>query len=251
MSLKIYHSSFPLVTRHSFFPTLRPQTKTMGKNVIITGSTGMVGKGVLLECLEHPSIDQILIVNRSSLGMNHPKLKEVLLSDFSNVASIKNNLSGYDGCFYCMGVSSIGMSEEKYTQITFETTKAFVDTLYSLNPQMVFNYVSGTGTDSTEKSSTMWARVKGKTENYVLGKGFKDAFAFRPGIILPEKGIESKTGWYNTIYKITRPFFPLFKKSKNVTTTTRVGMAMINSLGHGFKKKILENSDINQMAEAA
>ncbi|MEZ4980383.1 MAG: epimerase [Saprospiraceae bacterium] len=221
----------------------------MGKNVIITGSTGMVGKGVLLECLEHPSIDQILIINRSTLGINHPKLKEILLKDFSKVESIKKGLSGFDACFYCMGVSAIGMNEEKYTQITFETTKSFADTLYELNPEMVFNYVSGTGTDSSEKGSLMWARVKGKTENYILGKGFKDAYAFRPGIILPEKGIESKTGWYNTMYKITRPFFPLFKKSKNVTTTTRVGLAMIHSIEHPLKKKILENSDINLMAE--
>ncbi|MEZ5058648.1 MAG: epimerase [Saprospiraceae bacterium] len=221
----------------------------MGKNVIITGSTGMVGKGVLLECLEHPSIDQILIINRSTLGINHPKLKEILLKDFSKVESIKKGLSGFDACFYCMGVSAIGMNEEKYNQITFETTKSFADTLYELNPEMVFNYVSGTGTDSSEKGSLMWARVKGKTENYILGKGFKDAYAFRPGIILPEKGIESKTGWYNTMYKITRPFFPLFKKSKNVTTTTRVGLAMIHSIEHPLKKKILENSDINLMAE--
>jgi uncharacterized protein YbjT (DUF2867 family) len=223
----------------------------MGKKVIITGSTGMVGKGVLLECLEHPSIDQVLIVNRSTLGMNHPKLKEILLSDFSNVESIKHVLTGFDGCFYCMGVSAIGMNEEKYTQITYNTTRAFADILFELKPLMVFNYVSGTGTDSSEKGSLMWARVKGKTENYVLGKGFQDAYAFRPGIILPEKGIESKTGWYNTLYKITRPLFPLFKKSKNVTTTTSVGLAMIHTLEHSFKKKILENSDINQLAEMA
>ena len=152
--------------------------------VIITGSTGMVGKGVLLECLESPKIEEVLIINRSTLGMEHPKLKEVLLADFSTVESIKDELESYDACFYCMGVSSVGMSEEQYTIITYDVTKAFADVLYELNPDMVFIYVSGTGTDSSEKSRIMWARVKGRTENMVLNKGFKDAYAFRPGAII-------------------------------------------------------------------
>jgi nucleoside-diphosphate-sugar epimerase len=215
--------------------------------VMITGSTGMVGKGVLLECLESPKIEEVLVINRSTLGMNHPKLKEVLLADFSTVESIKDQLEGYDACFYCMGVSSVGMSEEQYTQITYATTRAFADVLYALNPNAVFIYVSGTGTDSTEKSRIMWARVKGRTENMVLNKGFKDAYAFRPGVIIPEKGIQSRTGWYNAIYVVMRPFFSLLKRSKNITTTTRLGQAMIELLEFPQAEKQLENVDINKL----
>ena len=217
--------------------------------VIITGATGMVGKGVLLECLDHPKISEVLIINRNSLEMQHIKLKEVLLKDFSQVASIKNELKEYEACFFCMGVSAMGMSEDKYTAITYYTAKAFADVLYDLNPNMIFNYVSGSGTDSTEKGRQMWARVKGKTENYILNKGFKDAYAFRPGVIIPEKGIESRTGWYNIVYKITRPFFEWMKKSKNITTTTKIGLAMINSMSNTQKLKHLENKDINTLSE--
>lgn len=217
--------------------------------VIITGSSGMVGKGVLLECLESEAIEKVLVVNRSSIEMEHPKLEEVLLQDFLKVDSIKDQLKGYDACFYCMGVSALGLSEETYHKITYSTAKAFVDVLFDLNPNMVFNYVSGTGTDSTEKGNSMWARVKGKTENMIFEKGFKDAYAFRPGVILPEKGIRSRTKWYNLMYAITRPFFPLMRRSKNITTTTRVGKAMINTLRYPSDKKILENIDINNLAE--
>ena len=216
--------------------------------VIITGSTGMVGKGVLLECLDNPKIEEVLIINRRTLGMQHPRLKEVLLADFSTVESIKDQLEGYDACFYCMGVSSVGMSEEQYTTITYDVTKAFVDVLYELNRDMVFIYVSGTGTDSSEKSRIMWARVKGRTENMVLNKGFKDAYAFRPGAIIPEKGIKSRTGWYNTMYVIMRPFFPMMKRSKNITTTTKLGQAMINVLFSPASEKHPENVDINAFA---
>ena len=217
--------------------------------VIITGSTGMVGKGVLLECLESPKIEEVLVINRSTLGMQHPKLKEILLSDFLQIANEKDQLAGYDACYYCMGVSALGLSEETYTKITYDATKAFADVLHELNPDMVFIYVSGMGTDGTEKSNVMWTRVKGKTENMVFAKGFKDAYAFRPGGILPEKGIKSRTGWYNAMYFITRPLFPLFRRSKNITTTTRLGQAMINILDFPSQKKILENPEINVLAE--
>lgn len=216
--------------------------------VIITGSTGMVGKGVLLECLESPKIEEVLVVNRNTLGMQHPKLKETLLSDFSKVESIRQELNGYDACFYCMGVSSVGMSEEQYTEITYINMKAFADVLYELNSNMVFIYVSGIGTDSTEKSRIMWARVKGRTENMMLNKGFKDAYAFRPGVIVPEKGIKSRTGWYNAIYVVMRPFFSLLKRSKSITTTTRLGQAMINILSLPQANKHLENAAINEVA---
>ncbi|WNJ19361.1 NAD-dependent epimerase/dehydratase family protein [Pontibacter sp. G13] len=216
--------------------------------VIITGSSGMVGKGVLLECLDNDLITQVLVVNRNTIGMDHPKLKEVLLTDFTEARSIKSHLAGYDACFYCAGISVLGLNEEQYTRITYEMTKAFADVLYELNPNLVFNYVSGTGTDETEKGGTMWARVKGKTENMVLQKGFKDAYAFRPGAIIPERGIKSRTGWYNAFYVVLRPFFSIMKKSRNITTTTKIGDAMINSLRFPMTLKHLENPQINELA---
>ena len=218
------------------------------KNVIITGSTGMVGKSVLLECLESPHIEKVLVINRHSLEMQHPKLEELLLPDFLQVETIKDQLTGYDACFHCMGVSALGMSEEAYHKVTYEVTKAFADVLCEINPGMVFNYVSGAGTDSSEKGKIMWARVKGKTENMVLGKGFKDAYAVRLGTILPEKGIMSRTNWYSYMYVILSPFFPLLKKSKNITTTTKFGKAMINTLRFPMSKKYLTNKDINELA---
>jgi nucleoside-diphosphate-sugar epimerase len=220
-------------------------------NVIITGSTGMVGKSVLLECIEHPSIDKILLINRSALKFDHPRVDEVLLADFTQMHTIKDQLKNYDACFHCMGISSVGKSEEEFTEITFDLTQKLADILYELNENMVFNYVSGTHTDSTEKGKTMWARVKGKTENYILNKGFKDAYMFRPGAIVPEKGIRSSTGWYNVVYVLLRPFFPLMKKNKNITTTTKFGLAMINSLISPIDLKHLENIDINQLANNA
>ena len=218
-------------------------------NVIITGSTGMVGKGVLIECLESPFIEKVLVINRSPVQISHPKLHEILLADFTKVNAISHALSGYDACFFCMGVSSVGLNEQVYTQLTYHTAKAFADVLYAINPGMIFNYVSGTGTDSTEKGRMMWARIKGKTENAILQKGFKDAYAFRPGLIIPEKGIRSKTGWYNFFYVLMRPFFPVLKEAKNITTTTRIGHAMINTLRFPQANKILENRDINLLAE--
>ena len=220
----------------------------MTYKVIITGASGMVGRGVLLECLESEHISEVLVINRSTINESHSKLKEVLLKDFTQIATIKNELEGYDACFFNMGVSSIGMNEENFHKITFEPVKAFADVLFDLSPNMVFNYVSGTGTDSSESSKTMWARVKGKTENYILNKGFKDAYAFRPNMIIPEKGIKSKTGWYNSIYVILRPLFPLLKKSKNITTTTKLGLAMIHSLVFTSILKHLENQDINNLS---
>lgn len=217
--------------------------------VIITGATGMVGKGVLLECLDHHSIQEVLVVTRRSLSMQHDKLKEIILADFTTVESIREQLNGYDACFFCMGVSAVGKSEETYANITFAVTKLFADLLFELNPNMVFNYVSGQGTDSSEKGRIMWARVKGKTENYVLNKGFKDAYAFRPGIIIPERGIKSNTTWYELFYVLSTPFYGWLKRRKNITTTSRLGLAMINSISINQALKHLDNKDINQMAE--
>lgn len=209
----------------------------------------MIGEGVLLECLESDAIEKVLVINRSSINRQHPKLKEVLLKDFTKIESIKKFMSGFQGCFFCMGTSAIGKSEAEYTEITYATVAAFADVLHEINPQMVFNYVSGQGTDSTENGSIMWARVKGKTENYVLEKGFKDAYAFRIGVVIPEKGIKSRTNWYQFFYSIMRPFYSLLKKSKSITTTTKVGLAMINSLTNSSESKQLENKQINDLAE--
>jgi hypothetical protein len=222
----------------------------MKYSVIITGSSGMLGEGVLLECLASELIEKVLVINRSSINKQHPKLEEALLKDFTKIASIGEQLKGYDACFFCMGTSAIGKSEEAYTAITYDTVTAFVDVLYELSPEMMFNYVSGQGTDSSEKGSTMWARVKGKTENEVLNKGFKDAYAFRPGVIIPEKGIKSRTNWYQIFYSIMSPFYSLLKKSKNITTTTKVGLAMINTLTNPSQNKHLENKKINEMADS-
>ncbi|MDO3695704.1 NAD-dependent epimerase/dehydratase family protein [Wenyingzhuangia sp. chi5] len=218
------------------------------KNVIITGSTGMVGKAVLYECIENSDIEKILLINRHSLAINNNKIHEVILKDFSNIASIKNEMHGYDACFHCMGISSIGIDEEAFSKVTYEYTKKLTDVLYQANPNMVVNYVSGKGTDSTEKGNVMWARVKGRTENYILNKGFKDAYMIRLGAILPEKGITSKTFWYNIIYVLLRPFFPIMKKSKNILTTTSFGKAMINTLFFPQENKHLENKDMNLLA---
>ncbi len=222
----------------------------MGKKVIITGATGMVGKGVLYESLDHPEIEKVLVINRKKLELNHPKLIEVIHQNFHDISPIKEQLKGYDACFFCMGVSSLGLTEEQFSTTTFNIIQQFTDTLFELNSNMVFNYVSGAHTDSTEKGKVMWARVKGKTENYILNKGFKDAYMFRAGAIIPEKGIKSNTNWYQYLYVVMTPFFPILKKMKNITTTTKLGMAMINSLLQGYDKKHLENVDINILSEA-
>lgn len=216
---------------------------------IITGSTGMVGKAVLLECLESNAVESVLVVNRHSIHMNHSKLTEIIHQDFLNIDHIKDDLKGYDACFYCMGISAVGLSEQKYSEVTYSMTENFAKTLHALNPNMVFNYVSGTGTDSSEKGRIMWARVKGKTENMIFNQGFKDAYAFRPGFILPEKGVKSRTKLYNFFYIISRPFFPLLRKSKSVTTSSKVGTAMIHSVLYPQSLKVLENQDINRLAE--
>lgn len=215
--------------------------------VIITGATGMVGKAALLECLEHPEIESVLVLNRNTIGFEHPKMIEVLNNDFSEFNSIKESFEGYDACFYCLGVSAAGLNETQYRHITFDFTKALAQTLYGLNSQMVFVYVSGMGTDSSEKGKIMWARIKGETENMILNMGFRDAYAFRPGFILPEKGVRSRTRLYNVFYKITWPLFPLLRKLKSVTTSSKVGKAMIYCAFHQQGLKHLENKEINRL----
>lgn len=216
--------------------------------VIITGSTGMVGRGVLLECLDDSRISQVLLVNRNPIDLKHPKIKEVLHSDFYNFEDLKETFKGFDACFHCMGVSSAGISNERFHGLTFEISEALFSTAYKANPNMVATYVSGEGTDSSEKGKIGWARIKGKTENMMLNMGFKDAYAFRPGIILPERGVKSKTRLYNLGYVLMRPFFPLLRKLKSVTTSINMGKAMINLLFEPQELKHLEGADINVAA---
>ncbi|MFM1913231.1 MAG: hypothetical protein RIR51_1069 [Bacteroidota bacterium] len=218
-------------------------------NILITGTTGMVGKGVLLEALIDERISHIKLINRKSIGIVHPKIKEIIHEDFQNISSIEDQLNEIDACIFCMGVSSVGLKEAEFNKLTFDIVKEFADKLYELNPNSQFSYISGSGTDSSEKGKLMWARIKGKTENYILNKGFKSSFAFRPGIIIPEKGIQSKTKIYNAAYIILRPFFPLFKLSKNVTTTTKLGKAMLNIIFKQPGDNHFENSRINELAE--
>ena len=216
--------------------------------VLITGASGMVGKGILLECLEHERISKIILISRTPNGLKHAKIQEIILPDFTNFQSIQHQIPPCNAVFHCMGVSAAGLSEATYTTLTYSTTKSLVDTLYAVNPTIVFNYVSGMGTDSSEQSKSMWARVKGKTENYALNKGFNKVFLFRPGFIVPEKGIQSRTKLYRIIYVLFTPFLPLFKKSKSTTTTTSIGKAMIQTLFTNQQQGVLGGPQINQLA---
>ncbi|WP_186758099.1 NAD-dependent epimerase/dehydratase family protein [Echinicola salinicaeni] len=216
---------------------------------IITGSTGMVGKAVLLECLENEKVGIVLIINRHPVGVQHPKLIEIILENFEELPSVKDDLKGYNACYHCLGISALGMNEKNYYKITYNITKELADILYEHNSNLIFNYVSGVGTDSSEKGKIMWARVKGKTENMILNKGFKDAYSFRPGFIVPEKGVKSRTKLYNLLYLLFKPSFPVLKKSSSITTTTKIGKAMINVSLFPMNKKILTNKDINALAK--
>lgn len=210
----------------------------------------MVGKAVLFECLEHPDIESVLVINRQPLELSHPKLKEVIHGDFTDFSPIKDSLKGYDACFHNMGVSAMGMTENDYSRLTYDVTKNLADTLFELSPNLVFTYVSGEGTDSTENGRFMWARVKGKTENMLFKKGFKDVYAFRPGAIVPEKGVKPKAFLSRFFYALLSPVLILLKNSKYVTTSTRVGQVMIHVLSSPIPNKTLSNADINQISRS-
>jgi len=214
---------------------------------IITGSTGMVGEGVLHECLQHPDVESVLVINRKPCGIIHDKLKEIILKDFFDLSQIENQLSGYNTCYFCAGVSSVGKKEDEYKRITYDLTMNFAKTLLRLNPEMVFTYVSGVGTDNTEKGRSMWGRVKGKTENDLLKLPFKAAYMFRPGYIHPTKGLKNTY----KIYKVLAPLYPLWKIlfPKYIITLEEIGKAMINVVLKGSEKKILECVDIRKIAE--
>ena len=198
----------------------------------------MVGKGVLFQCIEDDRIKEILLINRTSLNIDHPKVKELLCEDFLKLEKYKKEFYDYDGCFHCMGMSAVGAPSKLYYKVTYEMTKILTDLVFQGNKKAVFNYVTGEGTDSKEKSPIEWARVKGKAENYILNKGFKDAYMFRAGVIIPEKGIKSRTPLYNFFYVLMWPFFPLMKLLPFITTTNKIGDAMIYTLFNNDKNKI-------------
>ncbi len=218
-----------------------------GMKVILFGATGMVGQGVLRECLLDAGVEGVLAVGRSPIGQQHAKLREIVHDDFLDYSAIESQLAGYDACFFCLGVSSVGMSEERYRHLTHDITLAAATTLSKLNPQMVFIYVTGRGTDSTERGPLMWARVKGKTENDLLKLPFRAAYMFRPAGIQPLHGIRSKTAWYQTAYVVAAQLLTLLNRiaPKYMTTTEQVGRAMIKVARDGYPKPVLESEDIN------
>lgn len=211
--------------------------------VIIFGATGMVGQGVLRESLLAPDVERVLAVVRTPTGVRHAKLRELRLTDFGDLAPVEDELTGSDACFYCLGVSSVGMDEAEYTRICYDFPVAAAKTLSKINPDMTFVYVSGAGTDPAGRA--MWKRVKGRTENVVLDT-FRNGYAFRPGIIQPTYGATSKTSLYRAAYAVAAPFFPLLERvaPKHVTTTDRVGRAMLQAARSGFDKHVVENADL-------
>jgi uncharacterized protein YbjT (DUF2867 family) len=214
---------------------------------ILFGASGMVGQGVWRECLLDPTIDRVLSIIRNATGQQNAKLTELVHKDFFDFSGIESQLTGYDACFYCVGLSAAEMTEEAYSHATYDMTLAVAKTLARINPAMTFVYVSGAGTDSTQKGRTMWARVKGKTENALLNLPFKAAYMFRPGIIQPLHGIQSRTSGYRIFYSVTKPLMPILRTlfPQYVTTTELLGRAMIRVAQRGYPKHVLETSDIN------
>lgn len=207
---------------------------------ILTGATGMVGEGVLHECLQHPHVEQVLVVGRRSCGVNDPRLKELLVSDFFDLSSIQNHLVGYNACFFCLGVSSIGMKEPQFHKLTYELTINFAATLVTRNPEMTFCYISGAGTN--EKGRMMWARVKGKTEIDLARLGFAHVYNFRPGIIKPTKGLKNTLSFYHYLSWLI-PVIKLIAPG-NVCSLKEIGLAMVNAASKGYQKGVLEVKDI-------
>jgi len=220
-------------------------------NAVIFGATGMVGKGVLLECLDDARVEHVLLVSRHPIDVSHPKIREIVHADFTAFETLTPAFADIDACFYCLGVTAVGLSEGQYHHLTYDITLAAATALASASAgRLTFCYVSGEGTDSTEHGGTMWARVKGKTENALLRLPFKAAFMFRPGYIQPLRGIRSKTRWYQALYDVIGPFYPIVRRlfPKYVTTTTNIGRAMIHVAVSGWSRQLLSSGDINQLS---
>lgn len=217
--------------------------------ILLFGATGMVGKGVLRECLLDHDVEAVLALGRAKTDEENPKLREVVLKDLADLSSLEGELATYDACFFCLGVSAAGMSEADYRRITHDLTLAVATMLVKLNPKMTFVYVSGNGTDSTEKGWQMWARVKGQTENELLALPFERCFMFRPAMIQPMHGIRSRTGFYRVVYGALGPVLPMLRGALPglVTTTEIVGRAMVRVAKKGASKRVLENRDIGEL----
>jgi uncharacterized protein YbjT (DUF2867 family) len=216
-------------------------------NVLIFGATGRVGQGVLRECLLDSGVARVLAVGRSATGRQSPKLRELVVPDVGNLTGIEAQLAGFDACFFCLGVSSLGMAEERYRQLTYDLTLAVARTVVAASPQLTFVYVSGAGTDSSEQGRSMWARVKGRTENDLRRLPFKAAYMFRPGAIVPLHGVRSKTRWVQIMYTLASPLVPAWRAlfPNTITTTEQVGLAMLRVVRDGYPSPILETRDIN------
>lgn len=219
-------------------------------NVILFGATGMVGMGALLECVDDARVASVLVIGRSSCGVRHAKVTEVLHQDFFNYGSLAERFRDRDACFFCLGVSSVGLDEPQYRRLTYDLTLSAAQAMAAVNRDLTFCYVSGQGTDSSERGRSMWARVKGQTENALLRLPFKAAFMFRPGFIQPLRGVRSKTPLYQTFYTVLRPITPLLHRllPGAVTTTVAVGRALIQVAAAGYERPILETRDINRLA---
>jgi uncharacterized protein YbjT (DUF2867 family) len=222
-------------------------------NILIFGATGMVGRGALRECLLDPDVRRVLAVGRTPTGGQDPKLQDIVRKDLFDYAEIENELAGFDACFFCLGVSSSGMNEADYARITHDIGVAAAQTLVRLNPQMTFVFVSGAGADSTERSRTMWARIKGKTENALLRLPFKAVYVFRPGIIQPLHGIRSKTAGYRLFCAFAKPLLPIARRlfPNYVLTTEQIGRAMLRAAKRGAPKRVLAALDIRAVASGA
>lgn len=215
-------------------------------NVLVFGATGMIGQGVLRECLLDPAVEAVETVGRTATGVQHPKLREIVHEDLSNYGSIEKDLAGFDACFFCLGISSAGMKEPDYERVTFDITLAAAKTLARLNSQMTFIYISGAGADSSERGRIMWARVKGKTENALMRLPFKGVYVFRPGIIQPLHGVKSRTPSYRFFYALSAPLLPVLRRAfpSHILTTEEIGRAMLAIAKRGAPMQVLETRDI-------
>jgi uncharacterized protein YbjT (DUF2867 family) len=219
--------------------------------VILFGATGMIGSGVLLECLADPRIESVVSVVRQASGVAHPKLRELIHEDFLDLVPVCADFAGADACFYCLGISSAGMKEEDYRRVTYDFTMAAAKEVLAESPHATFCFVSGAGTDSSGRGRVMWARVKGQAEQALLAMPFKGAYMFRPGYIQPMKGVRSKTALYQMIYNVVGPLYPLMRTlmPSYLTTTVDLAHAMIEAARAGYERHVLETPDINRLAQ--
>ena len=218
-------------------------------DVLITGSTGMVGKSVLNECINDDRIGKIYLINRVSVNLKSSRVYEFILDDFLKMGELKNKINHCDACFHCMGITSFGQKSDYYYKVTFEMTKLLTDLVYEINPNSIMTYVSGEGTSKNENSKITWANVKGKAENYILNKGLKDAYMIRLGLLIPENGVKAKTKLYNLFYTLMKPLYPLMRLLPAITTSSKLGLAMINCLYFPSKNKYIDNKKINNLCK--